>query len=264
MWSAAVERAARGVSAGPRPRVPASIRTPSRRRVLPSPRAAGGRDAAPVALKKVPLWIGSSGITAVLLNRILSGVAPVADAGSSQSRADVIAIVLSAACVLTGLQWSSIKARTYPKVKQGGEAVAFFDDALAPDAKREIQWCYDSLLASTSAACGLVVFHGGQCVSHLGFADTSGPHGRDAVMGPMCSTMVERDRGNYIPNLRVYPGRVEFTYLPETTQSLVLQPLGEDGVILVCGDTQRGFTKVDQSWIATISEKLDVTLSASD
>ena len=82
-------------------------------------------------------------------------------------------------------------------------------------------------------------------------------------MGPMCKTMIERDKGNYIPNLKVYPGRIEFTYLPDTVQALIMQPLGDEGVMLVCSDTQRGFTKVDQSWISTISEKLDVSLSSS-
>mmetsp|Transcript_11507 Transcript_11507/g.31929 ORF Transcript_11507/g.31929 Transcript_11507/m.31929 type:complete len:215 (-) Transcript_11507:177-821(-) len=203
-----------------------------------------------------------AGISSILLNRVLSGVAPVSDAGSSQSRADVIGIVLSAACVLTGLQWSSIKARTYPKVDQGGSLVEFFSEALEEDAAEEIQWCYDSLKASTPA-CSLVVFYKGKCVSHLGFADTSNACGEGAEMGPMCSTMIDKDKGNYIPNLRVYPGRIEFTYLPDTVQALIMQPLGDDGVMLVCSDTQRGFTKIDQSWIATLAEKLDVTLGGA-
>ena len=74
------------------------------------------------------------GISSILLNRIVSGVAAVSDAGSSQSRADVIGIVLSASCVLTGLQWSSIKARTYPKVDQGGVVVSFVDESVGLEA----------------------------------------------------------------------------------------------------------------------------------
>ena len=80
----------------------------------------------------------------------------------------------------------------------------------------------------------------------------------------MLQTMMSKDKGNYIPNLKVYPGRVEFDYLPSTVQALIMQPLGDEGVMVVCSDTIRGFTKIDQSWIATISEKLDVTLSSSE
>lgn len=38
----------------------------------------------------------------MLANRVTAGIAPVVDAGSSQSRADVLAIVLSAILLLTG------------------------------------------------------------------------------------------------------------------------------------------------------------------
>lgn len=204
------------------------------------------------------------GISSILLNRIVSGVAAVSDAGSSQSRADVIGIVLSASCVLTGLQWSSIKARTYPKVDQGGVVVSFVDESVGLEASQEIRWCYDSLTAASSCACAMVVFYKGRCVAHLGRASSASAETKEnAVMGPMCTTMVDKDRGNYIPNLKVYPGRIEFAYLPDTVQALILQPLGEDGVVLVCSDTQRGFTKIDQSWIATMSDKLDSTLSSS-
>jgi uncharacterized membrane protein len=38
-------------------------------------------------------------------------IAPVVDASSSQSRADVLGIFLSAVLLLTGLQWLSLKAK---------------------------------------------------------------------------------------------------------------------------------------------------------
>lgn len=43
-------------------------------------------------------------------------VAPVVDASSSQSRTDVLGIVMSAVLLLTGLQWLSLKPRTMPDV----------------------------------------------------------------------------------------------------------------------------------------------------
>lgn len=41
----------------------------------------------------------------------LTQIAPVVDASSSQSRADVLVIVMSAALMLTGLSWLSIKPK---------------------------------------------------------------------------------------------------------------------------------------------------------
>lgn len=42
-------------------------------------------------------------------------------------------------------------------------------------------------------------------------------------------------------------GRVEFTtFLPENTQAAVIQPIGNEGVLIAASDTQRGFTRLDQ------------------
>lgn len=50
----------------------------------------------------LPLWSGGVGFISILANRALSEVEPVVDASSSQSRADVLAIVMSAVLLLTG------------------------------------------------------------------------------------------------------------------------------------------------------------------
>lgn len=42
-------------------------------------------------------------------------------------------------------------------------------------------------------------------------------------------------------------GRVEFTeYFPENTQGVLVQPIGDEGVLVVATDTQRGFGRLDQ------------------
>jgi hypothetical protein len=37
-------------------------------------------------------------------------------------------------------------------------------------------------------------------------------------------------------------------YLPETTQGVVVQPIGGQGVVVVATDTQRGLSRLDQVW----------------
>ena len=42
-------------------------------------------------------------------------------------------------------------------------------------------------------------------------------------------------------------GRVEFTeYFPENTQGVLIQPVGDEGVLVAATDTQRGFGRLDQ------------------
>ncbi|KAM0846004.1 hypothetical protein ACQ4PT_055969 [Festuca glaucescens] len=45
--------------------------------------------------------------------------------------------------------------------------------------------------------------------------------------------------------------------------ALILQPIGDKGIVVIGGDTIRGFTNLDQAWIAMIADKLDATLSKS-
>lgn len=68
-------------------------------------------------------------------------------------------------------------------------------------------------------------------------------------------------KGNYLANLVLYPGRAEFVeYLPDTTQGVVVQPVGSQGVLVAATDTQRGVSRLDQAWIAAIADKLEVSL----
>lgn len=56
-------------------------------------------------------------------------------------------------------------------------------------------------------------------------------------------------------------GRIEFSqFLPANTSSVIIAPIGKNGVLIAGGDTQRGFSKVDQAWISSIADKLDDTL----
>jgi hypothetical protein len=48
--------------------------------------------------------------------------------------------------------------------------------------------------------------------------------------------------------------------LPENTSCAIVAPVGMKGVLIAGGDTQRGFTKIDQAWITAIADKLDDTL----
>lgn len=67
-------------------------------------------------------------------------IAPVVTASSSQSRTDVLVIVLSAVLLLTGLQWLSLKPKTPVRVEPLGKVIAYMDPDLAADVVEEVQW----------------------------------------------------------------------------------------------------------------------------
>lgn len=83
------------------------------------------------------------------------------------------------------------------------------------------------------------------------------------LQGKISSAALRSGRANYFANLALFPGRFEFLgFLPENTQGLIVQPLGDEGLLLAATDTIRGFVRKDQAWIATLAEKLDTTLQS--
>ena len=72
--------------------------------------------------------------------RCAAQVAPVVSASSAQSRTDVLVIVLSAALLLTGLQWLALKPKPPVRVELDGAQVSMCLDGLAPDLQAELRW----------------------------------------------------------------------------------------------------------------------------
>lgn len=123
-----------------------------------------------------------------------------------------------------------------------------------------------------AATCckSLVVVYGGNCILQIGVAASSPEDGKavnvDAqkfIQGSLYTSANESKKQSYLANLSLYPGRTELPFLPANTQALILQPIGDKGIAVIGGDTIRGFTNLDQAWIAMIADKLDATLSKS-
>lgn len=220
-------------------------------------------------VRGLPILVGGASLLAVLLNRAVSGIAAVADASSSQSRADILTLALSVTDILAGLVWLSIRPKSISPVVPRGVECKRVGTGVLDSALRELLWTWDSL---TTATCckSLVVVYGGNCVLQIGVAAGS-PEDGNAVMvdaqkfmqGSLYRSAMESKKQSYLANLALYPGRTELPFLPANTQALILQPIGDKGIAVIGGDTIRGFTNLDQAWIAMIADKLDATLSKS-
>jgi len=231
-----------------------------------------------------PLVVGGVSVATLLLNRILSGVAPVADASSAQSRADVLCLGMAGCLVLTGLQWLAVKQKPPTKVVLEGVSLpgaGYVSHSLPESTKKELRWVWDALRSATMCKSLLVVYRGKR-VAQFGtvpFAMAGGKRGSgdDAMaamansddsqipLGPITDRCIQTGSGNYLANLILFPGRVEFeNYLPRNTMAVVVMPVGNEGVLVAGSDTQRGFTPADQAWLSVLAEKLDASLSGEE
>ncbi|KAJ4711210.1 protein COFACTOR ASSEMBLY OF COMPLEX C SUBUNIT B CCB4, chloroplastic [Melia azedarach] len=219
------------------------------------------------AVRNLPIYVGGASLLAVLFNRSVSGIAPVADASSSQSRADLLAIALAVTNILTGLVWLSIRPKSITVVNPEGVQCQRICSHLPNFVVSELLWAWESLSAVTCCR-SLVVVYDSVCILQIGMAAESGKDSEavtvDAskfVQGSVYQGVMRSGAQSYLANLLLYPGRSELPFLPSNTQAVILQPLGDKGIAIIGGDTIRGFTTSDQSWIAFIGEKLDATLT---
>ncbi|TKY69768.1 COFACTOR ASSEMBLY OF COMPLEX C SUBUNIT B CCB4 [Spatholobus suberectus] len=220
------------------------------------------------AVRTLPIYVGSASLFAVLLNRALSGIAPVADAGSSQSRADLLTLGLAVTNVLTGLVWLSIRPKSIAVVNPQGVECKRLCTTLPDVARNELLWVWESLSDATCCR-SLVIVYESSCVLQIGFAAESSPGDGEAVsvdanklmQGSVYQGVMKSGAQSYLANLSLYPGKSELPFLPSNTQAVILQPLGDKGIAIIGGDTIRGFTASDQAWITYIGDKLDSTLA---
>ncbi|GJY33460.1 protein cofactor assembly of complex C subunit B CCB4, chloroplastic isoform X1 [Tanacetum coccineum] len=196
------------------------IKSGGRRRELISDWVSNNDD----SVRSLPIYVGGISLLAVLFNRTLSGIAPVADASSSQSRADLLTIGLAVTNILAGLVWLSIRPKSISVVPPRGVECERYTSSNEGGKPTVVD---SSQLMQGSIYQGVVM---------------SGSH-------------------SYLENLSLYPRKSQLPFLPSNIQAVILQPLGDKGIAILGGDTIRGFTTSDQAWITLIGEKLDATLS---
>ncbi|MGC9528626.1 MAG: cofactor assembly of complex C subunit B [Limnospira sp.] len=202
-------------------------------------------------LRLLPLCVGSLGGVLLLVNRVLTP--QVLD---SQARSDALGVILSAVLILTTLLWQQIRPVRPEAVQlKGWEGFELKAD-LPEVVKTELAWA-SHLLLSNTATRSLVVWWDSQVLLRRGILGENERVEPGAIVG----RVLEKGKPVYLVNLALYPGRVEFDYLPENTQGIICQPMGSRGVLILGANAPRSYTKQDEIWIEGIADKLADTLT---
>jgi Cofactor assembly of complex C subunit B, CCB2/CCB4 len=204
-------------------------------------------------LRLLPLAVGSVGGTLLFLNRLTT-----ADLTNSQSRSDALGVILSALLILTGLLWRRVQPRLPESVELTGIQGFELDPSLPEAIKMELAWASHSLLTNTTTK-SVVVWYEGKMLLRRGVLGNE----PELVPGPIVKRVLETEKPIYLVALKLYPGRIEFPYLPENTQGVICQPLGNQGVLVLGANAPRSYTQQDEAWVAAIADKLAATLSQS-
>lgn len=202
-------------------------------------------------LRFLPIAVGMIGGSLLMVNRLLTP-----ELTPSQSRSDVVGVLLSALLILTGLLWQQFQPKPPEAVVLEGEAGFELDSELSDPAKQELAWASDLLLTQTPTR-SLVVWYGQRVILRRGIL---GPQA-DWAPGAIGQRVLQTQRPVYLVDAKLYPGRVEFNVLPPNTQGIICQPIGTAGVLILGANAPRSYTKQEEAWISAIAAKLDQTLS---
>jgi hypothetical protein len=201
-------------------------------------------------LRLLPFFAGGLGGCLLLVNRLLT-----AQITDSQARSDALGVIEGAVLILVGLLWQQIQGRTPDTVDLIGETGLELDQSLTESAKTELAWASHLLLTNTVTR-SLLVYYDGKTILRRGVLGKN----PQVKPGAILERVLTKGKPVYLVNLSLYPGKLEFDYLPENTQGVICQPIGKQGVLILGANAPRSYTKKDEQWIAGIADKLAVTL----
>jgi hypothetical protein len=202
-------------------------------------------------LRQLPFVVGGLAGILLLTNRMLTP-----QLTESQARSDAVGVILSAVLILTGLLWQQVQPRSPDAVDLIGEQGFELLPGLPDEVKTELAWASHLLLTNTVTR-SLVVFYQGKVLLRRGVLGVN----PEVKPGTILKRVLEKQKPVYLVDLKVYPGRIEFDYLPENTQGVICQPIGNQGVLILGANAPRSYTKQDENWIEGIADKLANTLS---
>lgn len=201
-------------------------------------------------LRSLPILVGGLGGFLLLINRLLTS-----ELTNSQSRSDVLGVILAAVLILAGLLWQQVQARSPESVELIGTEGFDLAADLPETVKVELAWASHLLLTNTVTK-SLVVFYGGQVLLRRGILGTN----PKVKPGVILQRVLDKQKPIYLVNLNIYPGKIEFDYLPPNTQGVICQPIGSQGVLILGANVPRSYTKQDERWVAGIADKIANTL----
>jgi len=201
-------------------------------------------------IRRLPFVVGGIAGTALFINRLVTP-----SLTDSQARSDAIGVIVTAILILVGLLWERVQPVPPDAVALNGQTGFAIAPNLSDELQLELAWASHLLLTNTVTQVVVVVIDG-QTVLRRGILG--------AVTAVKPGAIVERvlalQKPVYLVNLALYPGRIEFDYLPDNTQGVICQPIGDRGVLILGANVPRSYTRQDEKWIEGIADKLATTI----
>lgn len=197
---------------------------------------------------RLALFSGALALVLTVLNQIT------APAGTllipAFQRSGVLAGLLAVLLMLAGALWSRIEPVAAARAPLVGEEGLTLAEDLPEPLRRELGWGSAMLLTATPAAVVLLQWRGVTLLRRGLLAPSR------FQPGPICAQCLERQRAISLVDLSLYPGRAEFDDLLPGLPSVLVQPLGSSGLLLLGGWSARCFRRSDLTWVEGWARRL--------
>lgn len=186
-----------------------------------------------------------SGLVGLVLSVINQLSAPQLEPALQRSSA--LAALLSVGLLLVAALWTRAVPVAPERVALQGEQGLLLRRDLPEPLQMELNWGSQMILQATAASVVVVVL-ADAVLLRRGLCPGDGS-GLTFAPGPICAQALARGRSIHLVDLKHYPGRDEFTRLLDDLPSVLVQPLADQGVLVVGGWSPRCFSPSDLRWI---------------
>ena len=188
------------------------------------------------------------GLVALALVVANQGLAP--EVNPPLERAAVLASLLAVGLMLVGVLWTRALPEAAIRSELSGDQGLVLNADLPEALAEELAWGSHMLLTASPAAVVLVIWRG-QPLLRRGLLAPS-----TFAPGAICQRAIEKQAAISLVDLKLYPGRQEFDCLLPGLPSVLVQPLGQDGLLLLGGWSVRCFSRSDLAWVEGWAAKL--------
>ncbi|MFQ6537199.1 MULTISPECIES: cofactor assembly of complex C subunit B [Aphanothece] len=194
---------------------------------------------------RVCLSLGVVGLALVVANQL---TAPRLD--PALERAGVLASLLAVGLMLVAVLWTRAVPEAAARAPLEGTDGLWRLPDLPEAVNEELGWGSQMLLTATPAVV-IAVHWEGRCLLRRGLLGQG-----SFEPGAICRRAMERGKPLSLVNLSLYPGREEFQGLLPDLPAVLIQPLGEAGVVVLGGWSTRCFSRSDLTWVEGWAQRL--------
>ena len=194
------------------------------------------------------------GVALLILVLTIGNAASAAAVSPELQRAEVLSGLSAVGLMLVSVLWTRANPQSAERRDLKGEQGLQLDDTLNPLQRQELAWGSHMLLTATPAATVLVQWQR-QVVLRRGLIGKG-----EFVQGPISCRALEQQKLISLVNTRLFPGRAEFDPILPELPSIMVCPVGSEGLVIIGGWSERCFSRSDELWLQGWCERLRTTL----